>query len=104
MGLKANYTRRELLRCLALGGAVVAGGLWIPGARMISIPKEPNIGIGYLELDFDKMRSNLFEGRDLYEGLQWTTMERRQFVAAGRQLGRPEFNRIMAGKLLESAA
>ncbi len=31
--------RRELLRGLALGGAVIAGELWIPGKRLISIPK-----------------------------------------------------------------
>jgi hypothetical protein len=30
--------RRDILRALALGGAVVAGELWIPGKRLISIP------------------------------------------------------------------
>ncbi len=30
--------RRELLLGLAAGGAVVAGELWIPGQRLISIP------------------------------------------------------------------
>ena len=33
-----TYTRRELLRCLALGGMVVAGGLWLPGQTKIFIP------------------------------------------------------------------
>jgi len=33
-----TYSRREFLRCLALGGAVVAGELWIPGQRVISLP------------------------------------------------------------------
>ena len=32
-----NHTRRDLLRCLALGGMVVAGELWIPGAKKIFI-------------------------------------------------------------------
>lgn len=31
-------SRRDLLRTLALGGAVVAGELWIPGQKLISIP------------------------------------------------------------------
>lgn len=33
--------RRELLRGLALGGAVIAGEMWIPGKKLISIPKLP---------------------------------------------------------------
>lgn len=36
-----EYSRREILRAFALGGAVVAGELWIPGQRLISIPKYP---------------------------------------------------------------
>jgi hypothetical protein len=34
--------RREFLRGLALGGVVVAGELWIPGQKLISIPKISN--------------------------------------------------------------
>ncbi len=34
----SEFSRRDILRCLALGGAVVAGELWIPGQRVISIP------------------------------------------------------------------
>ncbi len=35
-----NYSRRQILRAFALGGSfVVAGELWIPGQRLISIPK-----------------------------------------------------------------
>ena len=34
-----NFTRRDLMKCLAAGGAVVVGELWIPGQRLISIPK-----------------------------------------------------------------
>jgi hypothetical protein len=34
-------SRRSFLRGLALGGAVIAGELWIPGAKVISIPKRP---------------------------------------------------------------
>ncbi len=30
--------RRELLACLAAGGVVVAGELWMPGRKLISIP------------------------------------------------------------------
>lgn len=32
--------RRDVLRAIALGGGVVAGELWIPGQRVISIPKK----------------------------------------------------------------
>ncbi len=97
MGLKANYTRRELLRCLALGGAVVGGVLWIPGARLISIPREPEIALGRLTLDFDTQLENLKHGRDYYEGLQWEWISMAQMEA--RYPERLELNRIMANTL-----
>ncbi len=31
--------RRQLLRAIALGGGLVAGEIWIPGQKLISIPK-----------------------------------------------------------------
>jgi len=31
--------RRDLFKCLAAGGMVIAGELWIPGQKLISIPK-----------------------------------------------------------------
>jgi hypothetical protein len=34
-----KVSRREFFKCLAAGGAVVAGELWIPGQKLISIPK-----------------------------------------------------------------
>lgn len=34
-----KYTRRELMKCLLAGGMVTAAGLWIPGQKLISIPK-----------------------------------------------------------------
>lgn len=37
-----GYSRRDLLKCLAAGGAVIAGELWVPGARKIFIPETPN--------------------------------------------------------------
>ena len=36
-------TRRELLRAIALGGGIVAGELWVPGARKIFIPRAPEV-------------------------------------------------------------
>ncbi len=36
----SEFSRREMLRALALGGAVVAGELWIPGQTLISIPND----------------------------------------------------------------
>ena len=31
--------RRELLKALAAGGVITAAGLWMPGSKLISIPK-----------------------------------------------------------------
>ncbi len=33
-----KYSRREILRAFALGGSFIAGKLWIPGQKLISIP------------------------------------------------------------------
>lgn len=33
-------SRRDILRAMALGGGIVAGELWVPGARVISIPSD----------------------------------------------------------------
>lgn len=35
----AGMNRRDILRAIALGGGIVAGELWIPGQRVISIPR-----------------------------------------------------------------
>ena len=34
-----NLSRREFLAALAAGGVVTAAGLWMPGTKLISIPK-----------------------------------------------------------------
>ena len=34
----SEFSRRDVLRAFALGGAVVAGELWIPGRVLISLP------------------------------------------------------------------
>lgn len=39
----SGIDRRTFLRGLALGGAVIAGEMWIPGAKVISIPKIPEV-------------------------------------------------------------
>lgn len=44
----SGLSRRSFLRGLALGGAIIAGELWIPGKKLISIPKVPRV-----EGDFD---------------------------------------------------
>ena len=41
--------RRDLLKGLAAGGIIVAGELWIPGQRLISIPK-PLYGTSMAEI------------------------------------------------------
>lgn len=34
----AGFTRRQILRAVALGGGLIAGELWWPGRTLISIP------------------------------------------------------------------
>lgn len=34
-----SFSRREFMAAMAAGGAVIAGDLWIPGEKVISIPK-----------------------------------------------------------------
>lgn len=35
-----QYSRREILRAMMLGGGLIAGELWWPGKTLISIPEE----------------------------------------------------------------
>ncbi len=34
-----QFSRREILRAATLGGMMIAGELWIPGQKLISIPR-----------------------------------------------------------------
>lgn len=34
------FSRREFMKAVMAGGAVIAGELWVPGAKLISIPRE----------------------------------------------------------------
>ena len=54
--------RRELLRGLALGGTVIAGELWIPGKKLISIPKP----LPRVEGDFDISALRYFTSEKWY--------------------------------------
>ncbi len=36
--MSQEYSRREILRAIMLGGGVIAGELWWPGQKLISIP------------------------------------------------------------------
>lgn len=38
-----QYSRREIMTAIMLGGGVIAGELWWPGQKLISIPAEPEI-------------------------------------------------------------
>lgn len=84
----SEYSRRDMLRCLALGGAVVAGELWIPGQRLISIPKQLGFPHGWIvsqEIVEDGMcylPSTLREMTDL----QWKQYEN-VFVACYQEGG-----------------
>lgn len=43
--MNRNYTRREIMACLAAGGLIVGGKLWTPGQKLISIPRpRPKFG------------------------------------------------------------
>lgn len=35
--------RRDILRAIALGGGIVAGELWVPGAKLILLPGRPEL-------------------------------------------------------------
>lgn len=35
-----SFSRREFLAAMAAGGMVVAGDLWVPGEKLISIPRQ----------------------------------------------------------------
>ena len=58
-----NYSRRQILRALALGGGVIAGELWWPGRKLISIPSEQELrykatehyGFGYTDVRASEM-------------------------------------------------
>ena len=39
-----KYSRRQVLRAFALGGGLIAGELWIPGATKIFLPSKLQIG------------------------------------------------------------
>lgn len=45
-----NLSRRQFFAALAAGGTVVAGELWVPGRKLISIPKVHRIG-GMIVID-----------------------------------------------------
>jgi hypothetical protein len=38
-GEEGGMTRREMLAMLAAGGVVTATGIWMPGTKLVSIPK-----------------------------------------------------------------
>jgi hypothetical protein len=46
-----KYTRRQILRAAALGGALIAGELWIPGQRSIFLPLKERLTDYHLILD-----------------------------------------------------
>ncbi len=58
-----NYSRRQILRALALGGGVIVGELWWPGQKLISIPQGTELrykatehyGFGYTDIRASEM-------------------------------------------------
>lgn len=76
-----SHSRRDILKMLAAGGAIIAGEIWIPGKTLISIPK-PSYSVARLManwvLDFDAQEIRYVgadNGRsisvlDLYQAVQ----------------------------------
>jgi len=63
--------RRELLKALAAGGVITAAGLWMPGTKLISIPKFQGHS-----LDILLMHS----GKEMY---RWTESIEKRFIEGG---------------------
>ena len=55
-----EYSRREIMRAFALGGAVVAGELWIPGRVFISLPSPRLLTEANIVLAVQEMVDNAF--------------------------------------------
>ena len=41
--MNKHYSRREILRAIMLGGGIIAGELWWPGQKLISIPSTEEV-------------------------------------------------------------
>lgn len=48
--------RRQFLAALAAGGVVTAAGLWMPGQKLISIPKKRGLGYTVTEVTIGDIR------------------------------------------------
>ena len=59
--------RRKFLAFLAAGGVVTATGLWLPGQKLISIPKKPLFSELLTELWSDEILKSWYQSK--YEQL-----------------------------------
>jgi hypothetical protein len=73
--------RRSFLRGLALGGVAVAGELWIPGQKLISIPK--SVGQSYAEA----LGRSLYTTKANVAARVFSSVDFRELIA-------PQLNRI----------
>jgi len=78
-----GYTRREILQCLALGGLIIAGKMWLPGQKKIFIPTKKIFtfeDFGSIKVEIDQKAQGI-----LREGA-WQT------IGGGKASLRPVFS------------
>ena len=61
-----EMTRRQFLAVLMAGGVVTAEEIWLPGRKLISIPKPPIITRAEIEL-LNKLRASYDGGRSFFK-------------------------------------
>lgn len=82
--------RRTFMAMLAAGGIVVGGEIWMPGTKLISIPKgrSENFYIDVVEPIWEKYAHDLYEsgvmsdlaayGTSMYQVMPWNSMIARE--------------------------
>jgi hypothetical protein len=86
-GCGSVVNRRELLGAIAAGGVMTAAGLWMPGQKLISIARRPEVAVcglygfdmGFTEANFRSQAISNGQFRvawyEKYEGSQWVKRE-----------------------------
>lgn len=61
-----ELTRRQFLAAMMAGGIITADELWLPGRKLISIPKRPLVSRAEIEL-LDKLRASYDGGQSFFK-------------------------------------